>query len=193
MNYYYDLKLNFQKNNCLFYEWEELDKYELVNKIPVIYISTNDMEQILANHIKVTAIINDLVLLVDKNSTIVIKFDNNGYEIARSFLLLNDELGIIDSMRNKKSTDFKYEIINKVEYNPTLRYEERIKTEIDKEIKKIINEKNYAKLEYLYLEWFNKKNNRKQMIIDIENKLKEQITNDEIKIYDLIILSKKKV
>ena len=195
MNYCYDLKLNFQNNNCFFYEWDRNDDYTFVTKIPCIYISTTAMEDILANKVKINQEINGCkILLIDKNCVIALLLDNEGKEIGRSYLSLDDELRIIDNTRGKEPKELNYTILSKIEYDEELRQEKIIKDIINKEITKIEEDKNYQKLKYLYMEWFNKNsNNWDQMLKRIKEKLRGNITDDELKVYELIKLSYKKI
>ena len=195
MNYCYDLKLNFQKNNCFFYEWDRNDDYTFITKIPCIYISTTVMEDILANKVKIIQDINECkILLIDKNCAIALLLDNDGTELARSYLTLDDELRIIDNINERVVTELKYVIISKIEYDKELRQEKIIKDIISKEIDKIEVDKNYQKLKYLYMEWFNETpNNWDQMLKRVKRKLGEKITYNELRVYELIKLSYKKI
>lgn len=195
MNYYYDLKLNFQKNNCFFYEWDLNDEFTYIKKIPCFYISIAAMEDILANKIKILDNINERkVLLIDKNCAITLLLDKDGIEQARSYLDLADELKIIGENREQKITNLKYITLNKIDYDGELRQEKIIKGIIINEINRIEEEKNYQKLQYLYMEWFNEiSNDWDKMIKRIREKLNESITDLEIKIYEIIKLSYKKI
>ena len=197
MNYYYDLKLNFQKNNCLFYEWSNIDKIEVIKKIPIIHISTNVMEDILSNKIVIdmTTINNkDLVLFVSKNNAIALKFSLDGNEMYRSQLLLEDEANVIEVSGKFNNYDIKYKVLEPIKYNAIPRKELIIKDVIKKEIKYLLDNKDYKKLDYLYMEWFDKRCNNYNLIEnDINTKLSNGIGNKELSIYNLIILSYKKV
>ena len=197
MNYYYDIKLNYQKDNCLFYEWSSLDKIETINKIPIIKISNNDMYNILTNHIKIDiSSINNKkeILFVSKNNAIALLFNQDGEEMYRSNILLDDEVNVIEECDCFKINNIKYEVIKHIKYNEVSRKETIIKNVIKKEIQYLINNKNYQKLEYLYMEWFDKKSsNYKIMESDIYTRLDNVIGDKEINIYNLIMLSYKKV
>ncbi len=203
MNYYYDLYLNFQENNTFFYDWEKDDTIEYYKKLPLFQVSTEVFEDILNNQIMVEKNFLDLIktktksnnyeyiaLFGDKNSVIALKFDENGLNIDRSFLNLDDELNIIEIMYTVPTQKLIYREIKKIAYNESLRAEDRIKHIIKTEIESLNNKKEYFKLEYLFVEWFNTFPQNKESMIEImKEKLNHTIGEKEINILNLIKLS----
>ena len=203
MNYYYDLYLNFQENNTFFYDWEKDDTIEYYKKLPLFQVSTEVFEDILNNQIMVEKNFLDLIktktksnnyeyiaLFGDKNSVIALKFDENGLNIDRSFLNLDDELNIIEIMYTVPTQKLIYREIKKIAYNESLRAEDRIKHIIKSEIESLNNKKEYYKLEYLFVEWFNTFPQNKESMIEImKEKLNHTIGEKEINILNLIKLS----
>ncbi len=203
MNYYYDLYLNFQENNTFFYDWEKDDTIEYYKKLPLFQVSTEVFEDILNNQIMVEKNFLDLIktktksnnyeyiaLFGDKNSVIALKFDENGLNIDRSFLNLDDELNIIEIMYTVPTQKLIYREIKKIAYNESLRAEDRIKHIIKTEIESLNNKKEYYKLEYLFVEWFNTFPQNKESMIEImKEKLNHTIGEKEINILNLIKLS----
>lgn len=203
MNYYYDLYLNFQENNTFFYDWEKDDNIEYYKKLPLFQVSTEVFEDILNNQIMVEKNFLDLIktktksnnyeyiaLFGDKNSVIALKFDENGLNIDRSFLNLDDELNIIEIMYTVPTQKLIYREIKKIAYNESLRAEDRIKHIIKTEIESLNNKKEYFKLEYLFVEWFNTFPQNKDSMIEImKEKLNHTIGEKEINILNLIKLS----
>lgn len=203
MNYYYDLYLNFQENNTFFYDWEKDDTIEYYKKLPLFQVSTEVFEDILNNQIMVEKNFLDLIktktksnnyeyiaLFGDKNSVIALEFDENGLNIDRSFLNLDDELNIIEIMYTVPTQKLIYREIKKVAYNESLRAEDRIKHIIKTEIESLNNKKEYFKLEYLFVEWFNTFPQNKESMIEImKEKLNHTIGEKEINILNLIKLS----
>lgn len=203
MNYYYDLYLNFQENNTFFYDWEKDDTIEYYKKLPLFQVSTEVFEDILNNQIMVEKNFLDLIktktksnnyeyiaLFGDKNSVIALKFDENGLNIDRSFLNLDDELNIIEIMYTVPTQKLIYREIKKIAYNESLRAEDRIKHIIKTEIESLNNKKEYYKLEYLFVEWFNTfPQNKESMIKIMKEKLNHTIGEKEINILNLIKLS----
>ena len=203
MNYYYDLYLNFQENNTFFYDWEKDDNIEYYKKLPLFQVSTEVFEDILNNQIMVEKNFLDLIktktksnnyeyiaLFGDKNSVIALEFDENGLNIDRSFLNLDDELNIIEIMYTVPTQKLIYREIKKIAYNESLRAEDRIKHVIKTEIESLNNKKEYFKLEYLFVEWFNTFPQNKESMIEImKEKLNHTIGEKEINILNLIKLS----
>lgn len=203
MNYYYDLYLNFQENNTFFYDWEKDDNIEYYKKLPLFQVSTEVFEDILNNQIMVEKNFLDLIktktksnnyeyiaLFGDKNSVIALEFDENGLNIDRSFLNLDDELNIIEIMYTVPTQKLIYREIKKIAYNESLRAEDRIKHIIKTEIESLNNKKEYFKLEYLFVEWFNTFPQNKEIMIEImKEKLNHTIGEKEINILNLIKLS----
>ena len=203
MIYYYDLYLNFQENNTFFYDWEKDDNIEYYKKLPLFQVSTEVFEDILNNQIMVEKNFLDLIktktksnnyeyiaLFGDKNSVIALEFDENGLNIDRSFLNLDDELNIIEIMYTVPTQKLIYREIKKIAYNESLRAEDRIKHVIKTEIESLNNKKEYFKLEYLFVEWFNTFPQNKESMIEImKEKLNHTIGEKEINILNLIKLS----
>lgn len=203
MNYYYDLYLNFQENNTFFYDWEKDDNIEYYKKLPLFQVNTEVFEDILNNQIMVEKYFLDLIknktksnnyeyiaLFGDKNSVIALEFDENGLNFDRSFLNLDDELNIIEIMYTVPTQKLIYRKIKKIAYNESLRAEDRIKHIIKTEIESLNNKKEYFKLEYLFVEWFNTfPQNKESMIKIMKEKLNHTIGEKEINILNLIKLS----
>ncbi len=209
MNYYYDLILNLEDKHISFYEWEENDNLEYIEKIPVHRITENDMLKILQNHIKVNEdflellknktllktngiinVINYATILTDTKTTLAIEFDKNGKEIARSNLMLEDDLNVCEIGFTLKKKNLKYEILDSIKINNNLRKIIRIKEYVLQEITKLYQDKNETKLSFLFLEWFNKKEND---INKIYHKILTELTKDFddklLNIYEIIKLS----
>ena len=54
MSFYYDIVVNFQDDNWMFYEWEESDFLEAIKKIPVLQVSIKVIKDIIGNNIQVS-------------------------------------------------------------------------------------------------------------------------------------------
>lgn len=213
MNYYYDLILNFSLDNILFYEWDDTDNLEYIEKIPLFKIIEKDMVNILENNIKITkdflllikdkttiksrGIINTIgyaSIFTDSKSAIAIEFNENGEIIGRSNLLLEDDLNVIEMAFTLKKKELNYEVLNKIEINKPLREITKMKNIIKSEITKLYEEKNKDKLSFLFLEWFgiNEKDLNKiyqTMLSELENELDTK----QYKVYEIIKLSYSKI
>lgn len=205
MNYYYDIVVNFQDTNYMFYDWNEKDNIEFIKKIPIFQVTTNTLKDFISYNIILNEEILNTIkdktklkksvlkycsLFVSKNGAIVLEFDDKGLSISRSFLQIEDEINVLESLYTLPFTKFNYKIKNKINVNNMLRIEEDIKRFIEIEINSLYKRKNYTKLNYLYNEWFKKDNkNPKEMKEEMHKKLKNGITEKEINIYNLIKLS----
>ena len=156
MNYYYDLILNFSLDNILFYEWDDNDNLEYIEKIPLFKISEKDMVNILGNNVKINeeflkmikdkttiksrGIINTISyssIFTDAKSVIAIEFNEVGEIIGRSNLLLEDDLNVIEMAFALKKKELKYEILNKINVDAPLREITKMKSVIKSEITKL--------------------------------------------------------
>ena len=205
MNYYYDIMVNLEDNNYMFYEWDELDNIEIIKKIPLFQVSSKVLKDIINNEIKVSKEFLDMIhnktkvkkgyleyvsLLASKNGAIILEFASDGVSIARSFLQVEDECNVSEVLYTIPILKFDYKIEKRIDKSKDLRIEKKIKDFINLEINTLYNNKDLEKIVFLYSEWFGKtKNNVAEMISDMQNKLKSGITDVEVKIYDLIKLS----
>lgn len=205
MNYYYDIKINFQDTNYMFYDWNEKDNIEFIKKIPIFQVTTNTLKDFISYNIILNEeILNNIkdktklkknilkycALFVSKNGAIALEFNDNGLSISRSFLQIEDEVNVLESLFTLPITKFNYKIKNKINVNNMLRIEEEIKRFIEIEVNSLYKRKKYTKLNYLYNEWFKKDNkNPKEMKEEMHKKLENGITEKEINIYNLIKLS----
>lgn len=205
MNYYYDLFLNFTEDNLLFYEWDSLDVIDYFKRIPIFLVNSKTLNDFINYKVAITKEFLETIrdkskvnkdetgnyaLFTDKNGAIALEFNENGQEIARSFLNIEDELGLLETIYTLKIETIEYQKITRINHNDSLRKESRIKQLIGTEIKSLINNGDYKKLGYLYMEWFSKiAKNEKEMINTINKALQKSIGNDEIRVYNLIKLS----
>lgn len=205
MNYYYDLNLDFLKDNFVFYEVDSSDTFKNVKKIPLIQVDTKTLKDLILNQVKVSmdflniienkTLTNDevipyAVILADKNNAVAFNFNNEGINIEMSPLPIQDELNILEVIYTIKEQKIDYEKITKRKRVLNLRKEERIKEKINTEIKKLYMEKKEAKLQFLYLEWFDTFEDNIELIYQkMQEKLRNEITSREEKILKIIEMS----
>ena len=129
MNYYYEVKLNFNDIAYKFYEWDKNDKLEIVKKIPIVKIKSKILKKMITNNFKIEKdflnyisnktlcknnyIIKNACIFCDTKSSIAIEFDDDGKSIARSFLLLEDENSVCELSYSFKYYDLNIEIVEK--------------------------------------------------------------------------------
>lgn len=214
MNYYYDIILNWSENKPYsFYEWNDFDYLELIKKIPFIKIKHKSLIDIWSNNIKIDSEflstikdktlvssknsickINYACLLTDSKNIIALEFNDKGESINRSKLLIDDEINALEVSYSLREENFEYEIISKLEENRNLRQVEEAKRLIALELNNLYQNKELAKLKYLFYEY---KKEKKEDIEEIYHILNEELENnfsaEFFRIYDIIKLSYHKV
>jgi len=210
MNFFYDIILNWSEDNAyLFYEWCDTDPLELTKKIPLVKIKHKAFLDIASNKIRVDgeflnlikdktiisgrSIVNDVkyaCLFTDNKNVRAIEFNQEGESVSFSNLLIDDELNVLEVAYDIKETPFNYEIISKNLSSKVLRQELDAKKLINLEINSLYDNKDFAKLRYLYYEY---KKETLDNIEEIYNNIKDSIDNnfneDILKLYYIIKLS----
>lgn len=205
MNFYYDIVVNFQENNYMFYEWAESDVLEYIKRVPVFQVTTKVLRDLINNNIEVNKEFLDSIcnktklkkgfleyvsLFVSKNGAIVLEFASDGKVIARSGLQVNDECNVMEVIYTLPIFRLEYKVLNRLELNKDLRLESTIKDFINLEINTLYKNKEWEKIVFLYNEWFLKSDpNVGEMVQEMQNRLKGEITDREFRIYNLIKLS----
>lgn len=199
MNYIYDIYLNFNNNLIDFFEWNKNDKLIHLKKVPIIKISKTTFKIICSNSIRLDCStlseieykteqwknkrnIKYCALFCTDSSILCIKFNNNGESIKKSFLFIDEELEILDSIHNLKEKILKFKILKKEK--STLKTREQLKKDIF--IKNKLSKVSNDELKYIYYECFNKKNNKDKMNLDIERIDKNSIQYE--KLYNILKL-----
>lgn len=214
MNYYYDIILNWSERlPYSFYEWNDLDYLELVKKIPFIRIKHKSLIDIWSNNIKISSEllnnikdktlvsgknsmckINYACLFTDNKNAIAIEFNENGESINRSKLLIDDEMNALEVSYSLREEDIVYEIINKLEESKILRQVSEAKKIISLEINSLYQNKELAKLRYLFYEYKGEKSADIDKIYHtLSEELETSFNEDFFRIYDIIKLSYHKV
>lgn len=201
MNYYYDVLLNFSDKNIYFYEWDSLDNIEYYKKVLLVHVSNEVLNDFLCNYVRVGERFMNLIkdkgncaIFGSKNGSIALEFNEMGESIYRSNLLLEDDINVSEVLYTVDIMDIDYEIIKEVKYNSNLRVEDKMKLVIKCEINNLYNNKDYMKLEYLFMEWFNKSvSDLNEMYNIMMDALDKKLGCKEKNIFDLIKLSYNKV
>ena len=206
MDYYYDLYVNFLENYCMFYEWDEDDNLEYVKKIPLVHVDAKTYLNFRSKIVKVDAsflktilnktklkdntILKYAALVSDGKNSMALEFNDDGETISKSSLILDDEININEFMYNISVTKIDYEVIKKDKIIKETRQEAKIKKILKLEILNMYQNKEYSKLKYIYLEWFDKlKDTPEVMYAEMLKKLKGNLGSKEYAIYELIKLS----
>ena len=197
MNYVYNIYLNFNKIYFDFYEWNDNDNIEQINKIPIIKVDTNSFIEIINNNIKISNnLFNEIynkteinnnnkstcLIITDTRNLLALKFNNNKESIMISSFELNDEYQILNKIKKFKTYNIEYEILNKRKYI----FETRDEYNKNKYLLSNINKLSYDTLKYIYYECFNKENDNYNIML---NELKDKIYNNDLicnKIYNIL-------
>ncbi len=196
MNYIYDVLLNFNNIPYDIFEWNKEDKIFHIRKIPLVKLSTKDLSNLVNKKVKIdeeflikiyrrTKLYNKKVIdyaFLGTDGKMVIAFKIEHNKIKYSQLFLDEEMEVIDFSSNLNISNIKYQIINdkKIDYLQT-RNQQYMKKFIYNQLKKI---KDIDKLNFLYLECFNKKSNN--VLNDIYYELDHNFENVYIKIYKVL-------
>lgn len=196
MNYIYDILLNFNNIPYDIFEWNKEDKICHIRKIPLIKLKTVDLLNLVNKKIKLSEqfllkIYNKTELYNKKtidysflgtDGKIALGFKIEHGTIKYSQLFLDEETEVIEFSTNLNFFEFDYQILEdkKINYLQT-RNEKRIKNFIYNHLKKI---NDFDKLNFLYLECFNKKaiNPLKEIYFELEHNFE----NVYVKIYKIL-------
>lgn len=184
MTYIYDIMLNFTDINLFYesYEWKNTDHIINVKKAPLFKVATKEIEDFINYKIKINNNflnkinnqfllfkkdknnVSYLAVLSDKNKSIGISIDNDGYVIYKSSLLLDEEEEANKIATKLEETKIDYIKCSKINNNLMLRDDIARKEYLIKEVKKLYKNKKYDKLKYFYYEIFNKVIDDKKII-----------------------------
>lgn len=206
MNYYYDVLLNFQDIYYMFYEWDELDNIEFVKKIPLVHTENKIISDVITKKIKVNLeFLNQIenktklklnkslqyaCIICDGKNSVAVEFNQKGEIISKSSLTIEDELNINEFIYSVNKLLLTYEIIEDDILNKEIRQETKIKKILKLEINDMYKNKNFSKLKYIYLEWFNELSDSVDLMCkNMLNKLNKELTEKEYYIYELLKIS----
>ena len=212
MIYTYDILLNWTKDERLkeFYEWNLEDDLEHIKKMPIIRISESFLKDLLTSKIKIDKsflskikyktesyfhneidVIDYAVIVTTLRKALALELDNEGNVMYKSNLLIDEEEEVLEIGEELVVMDIPYKIMsknNKVSY--LTRKEEEEKKFLTKELKKIKQNKEESKLNYLFKEFFI---DNVDTFNDKLNVLEKEISKDynsfHHKLYNLLKLS----
>lgn len=212
MIYTYDILLNWTKDTRLkeFYEWNLEDDLEHIKKIPIIRVKNTMLKDLLTSKIKINEkflfkikgktesyfhneidVVDYAVIITTTKKALAMELDSEGNVVYKSSLLLDEEEEVLEIGEELIPMDIPYTIIsknNKVSY--LTRKEEQENNFLSKEIKKIRQNKEEPKLNYLYKEFFLEEGgdfNSKLRIL--EKEISKEYNNFHHKLYKLLKLS----
>lgn len=184
MNYIYDIYLNLNDLLIDFFEWNKCDKLMHIKKIPIIKLSHEDFikfnsysicvnEEFLNNIYNKTELwsangkLDYCALFCDEENLIAIEFNSKGNSIKKSYLQIDEELEILETINRYKERCIDFKILKKESSSFKTRKELIDEKFIEKELKNI----DIEKLKYIYFECFSKHESNKNIIIKDINKI----------------------
>lgn len=192
-----NIKLNFLKSYCMFYDWLSTDNLQMYNNIYLYKIPPYQLDDLINYKVIIEdrkQFKNNIIVLTDSYNFIGLCINEKGETESKSSIMLSDEIKLLNKLDELDCIKLIY---RKLEFDyqfQDLRINEEIKNFIHEEIFKIISNNDIKKLEYIYYEWFQKKeSNPLKMLKNIEKQLKLPISKRESNIYDLMKMSYKLV
>ena len=207
MNYIYDIVLNFFDLDGVyeFYEWDKNDNYDYIEKIPIYKINSIQLDEIDNNIIKISKeFLNNIynktcleldridysMLITDSFRVIGLKFNEDGYLIKKSYLLLDEEDVVIEEVNDLELDILEYIIISKLDNNSFLTRRERyIQKYLLNEINRLYNNKDYDEINYLYGELFYDKCSIKDKYKVLINNIRNNYDDRYNTLYEIIELA----
>ena len=168
MNFIYDIVLNFNKDYYDFFQWNKKDSIVNIKKIPLFIVNNDIFNSMKYDSVSVKKSFIDSIkdktytynrqkigntcLLSNGKQVIGVLFNDKGYLVKRSSLLLDEEEEVLDEIYNDEIYDI--EIIN-IKKNKIKTNVNRIQKEKKDFLIKYINrESNFINLKYLYYDYF---------------------------------------
>lgn len=213
MTYMYDILLNFTDSKRIydFFEWDYNDVILNIKKISVFKVNKSTLSDIYNYKIKVdddflkkienTAVIYKqskrkykyLTIFSDGNKAIGICINEKGIVEFKSCLLLEEEEEACFIAEKLTTLDFNYKKFGRVKNVEFItRKEEYTRDFLLKEINELYKKNYFEKLKYLYIEYFDRKEDDIEYIYkELLNSL-NNITDKHLNIYNLLKLTCKK-
>lgn len=209
MIYIYDILLNFSKEKVFeFYEWDKEDKIDHVKKIKLLKVDTQVMDDFMDYTVTIidekkeeikngmelfkNKQIKSAMLFTDGYRVLAILFNEQYKSIAKSKLLLEEELDVLDIAEKLNPVNIIYKKASKKNPIFLTRHEFAIKSYLEKEFKKAYKKQDRNKLTYLYMEYFDKEEkDLEKVYTQLKNSLQE-INEKHIKIFDMLTCNRNK-
>ena len=205
MVYVYDTLVNLNEELLDFYDWDEIDNYVHIRRIPLFKINElyyydfvtkkirlveeellriNDKTQIFSN--RGIDNIKYALVVTDGSGALVLEFNDKGYVIRKSKFIINEEMEILGIAKEIKEEKIKYNVISKkIDRNSMIRSEKKILAEILEELDTIKDDS--EKIDYLYYEWFDTNDGDDKYITLIKD-LKNKFTDKHMNFLELLNL-----
>ena len=212
MIYTYDILLNWTKEERLkeFYEWALEDDLEHIKKMPIIRIRESLLKDLLTSKVKIDKtflskikyktesyfhneidVIEYAIIVTTEKKALALELDDEGNVMYKSCLLIDEEEEVLEIGEEIVIMDIPYEVITKNKKVSYLtRKEEEEKKFLTKEIKKIKQNKESSKLNYLYKEFFiDDVESFNDKLTILENEISKDYNSFHHRLYNLLKLS----
>jgi len=206
----YDLLVNLQEVAFDFFEWQMEDDIEHIKRIPVFRVSREMMIDLIKKEVVVDKeFLNRITdetekynlekieyaaLFSDGESSIVVEFNEKGENLFLSHLLPTDEEETSRYIKTEEEEEISYVSLKQREHHTFFTREERkIKNFLEKEITASYQKKEYSKLRYLYLEYFEKEEeNPKKIKEALLSSIQHHLTKKHLSLYEVLLMVKEK-
>ena len=212
MIYTYDILLNWTKEERLkeFYEWALEDDLEHIKKMPIIRIRESLLKDLLTSKVKIDKsflskikyksesyfhneidVIDYAFIVTTEKKSLALELDDEGNVMYKSSLLIDEEEEILEIGEDLVVMDIPYEVTSKTNNISYLtRKEEEERRFLTKEIKKIKQNKEKSKLNYLYKEFFiDDVESFNDKLTILENEISKDYNSFHHRLYNLLKLS----
>jgi len=205
MVYVYDTLVNLNEELFDFYDWEEMDDYVHIRRIPLYKVNSEDYYNFVTKNVKlseeVLSKINDktqvfsnrgidtlkyALAISDGNGALVIEFKDSGCVYRRSKFIINEEMEILEMANGIECQVIDYKVISsKIKRNTMIRSEKKILFDILRELESLKDDK--EKIDYLYYEWFDS-NDGSDKYCALVKDLKKHFSDKHISFLELLNL-----
>ena len=205
MVYVYDTLVNLNEELFDFYDWEEMDDYVHIRRIPLYKVNSEDYYNFVTKNVKlseeVLSKINDktqvfsnrgidtlkyALAISDGNGALVIEFKDSGCVYRRSKFIINEEMEILEMANGIECQVIDYKVVsNKIKRNTMIRSEKKILFDILRELESLKDDK--EKIDYLYYEWFDS-NDGSDKYCALVKDLKKHFSDKHISFLELLNL-----
>ena len=216
MIYIYDILLNWTNNLKLreFYEWQINDDLEHIKKIPLVKVKDNLIKDLLTSKIKIETsflskikdktegyfksdidIVDYAAIVFNDKKAIALELDNNGVVCYKSAMLIDEEEEVLSMGESLTPLELDYEVLKTDKnINYFTRKEEHEVKFLEKELRRIKKNKEEAKLNYLYKEFFQDDAATFDLkLTALEKELKKEYNTFHSKLFALLRLSTSKI
>ncbi len=195
----YDILVNFKEKPYEFYEWDNTDSINHVKKIPsfkvndltiyeIMNYDVNMSREFLESILDKTEIFSDreikkipyACIVFNDEFALAIILDKSGRVVGKSKLLFDESDDVVISGKGLDIHNIEYSIIKKKKVNLKFtRKESKIVMLLEKYLNKILENKKYDELKYIYFECFDEEESE---FINAYLKLKKSINDADFNV-----------